>query len=174
MSLTNCIFFDFSLDQKYILILSKDKLYKKKLDSLKRTENIANFFFEYIKKNQIKIDNSFSLFVNVGPGNLIAIRNSVVFTKILSLMLGCKLSGFSNYELFKLKKKKLSRALLSLGTRNLLLDLSMKKTKKLDDSEISKFKDFKYEISYNKKILKNLIISKNFVKKVFPISYSDV
>ena len=83
MPLTNCIFFDFSLDQKYILILSQDKLYKKKLDNLKRSENIANIFFEFIKKNQIKIDNSFSLFVNVGPGNMIAIRNSVVFTKIL-------------------------------------------------------------------------------------------
>ena len=56
MPLTNCIFFDFSLDQKYILILSQDKLYKKKLDSLKRTENIPNIFFEWIKKNQIKID----------------------------------------------------------------------------------------------------------------------
>ena len=51
MSLTNCIFFDFSLDQKYILILSQDKLYKKKLDNLKRSENIANIFFEFIKKN---------------------------------------------------------------------------------------------------------------------------
>ena len=38
MPLTNCIFFDFSLDQKYILILSQDKLYKKKLDYLKRSE----------------------------------------------------------------------------------------------------------------------------------------
>tara|TARA_B100001093_G_C26393811_1_gene828245 strand:- start:154 stop:678 length:525 start_codon:yes stop_codon:yes gene_type:complete len=174
MSLTNCIFFDFSLDQKYILILSQDKLYKKKLDSLKRTENIANIFFECIKKNQIKIDNSFSLFVNVGPGNLIAIRNSVVFSKMLSLILGCKLSGFSNYQLFKLKKKKLTKALLSLGTRNLLLDISTKTAKKLCDSEISKFKSYRYKISYNKKILKNLIMSKNFVKRVFPISYSDV
>ena len=174
MPSTNCIFFDFSLDQKYILILSQDKLYKKKLDSLKRTENIPNIFFEWIKKNQIKIDNSFSLFVNIGPGNLIAIRNSVIFTKILSLILGCKLLGFSNYQLFKLKKKKLSKVLLSLGTRNLLLDISTKKTKKLCDSEICKFKNYKYKICYNKKILKNLIMSKNFIKKVFPISYSDV
>ena len=49
MPSTNCIFFDFSLDQKYILILSQDKLYKKKLDYLKRSENIANIFFEFIK-----------------------------------------------------------------------------------------------------------------------------
>jgi tRNA A37 threonylcarbamoyladenosine modification protein TsaB len=174
MSLPNYIFFDFSLDQKYILILSQDKLYKKKLESLKRSENIATIFFEFIKKNQIKIDNTFSLFVNVGPGNLIAIRNSVVFTKILSLILGCKLLGFSNYQLFKFNKKKTSKALLSLGTRKLLLDISMKKAKRLCDSEISKFKNYKYKISYNKKILKNLIMSKNFVKKVFPISYSNV
>ena len=50
----------------------------------------------------------------------------------------------------------------------------MKKAKRLCDSEISKFKKYKYKISYNKKILKNLIMSKNFVKKVFPISYSNV
>ena len=36
MSLTNCIFFDFSLDQKYILILSQDKLYKKKIRLFKK------------------------------------------------------------------------------------------------------------------------------------------
>lgn len=174
MPLTNCIFFDFSLDQKYILILSKDKLYKKKLDYLKRSENIANIFFEFIKENQIKIDNSCSLFVNVGPGNMIAIRNSVVFTKILSLILGCKLLGFSNYQLLRFNTKKLTKALLSTGTRNLLLDISLKKTKKLYDNEISKFKNYKYKISYNKKILKNLIMSKNLEKKVFPISYSDV
>ena len=123
MSLINYIFFDFSLDQKYILILSQDKLYKKKLDSLKKSENIATIFFEFIEKNQIKIDNTFSLFVNVGPGNLIAIRNSVVFTKILSLILGCKLLGFSNYQLFKFNKKKTSKALQSPGTRKLLIEI---------------------------------------------------
>ena len=117
MSLINYIFFDFSLDQKYILILSQDKLYKKKLDSLKKSENIATIFFEFIEKNQIKIDNTFSLFVNVGPGNLIAIRNSVVFTKILSLILDSKLLGFSNYQLFKFNKKKNTKAKLYLRTK---------------------------------------------------------
>ena len=87
MFLKNFIFLDFSLDQKYIIILIQGKFYNKKILSLKRSENISNIFFSFIKKNKIKIDNTFCLFVNLGPGNLISIRNSIVFAKMISMFL---------------------------------------------------------------------------------------
>ncbi len=174
MCLNNFIFLDFSLDQKFIIILTKGKLYNKKILSLKRSENIANIFSTYIKKNRIKIDKTFCLFVNLGPGNLISIRNTIVFAKMVSMFFGCKLLGFSNYQLFKLNNMKVNKFLLTSGPQNLLLDLSKKKTTKLSANEVQKFQSFRFKTIYNKKILKNLVLSKTFIKKVFPISYSNV
>ena len=79
------IILDFSLNKKFIIILIQGKYYSKRILSLKRSENIANIFSRFIKKNKINIDNSFCLFVNLGPGNLISIRNSIVFAKMISM-----------------------------------------------------------------------------------------
>ena len=174
MLLKDFIFLDFSLDHKFILILKRGKLYNKKILSLKRSENISNIFFSFIKKNRIKIDKTFSFFVNLGPGNLISIRNTIVFAKMINMFFGCKLLGFSNYQVFKLNNIKANKALLTLGRKNLLLDLSKKKVTKLSLHEVHKFQSLKFKRIYNKKILKNLILSKNLTKKVFPISYSNV
>ena len=174
MFLKNFIFLDCSLDKKFIFISTGGKFYNKKILSLKRSENISNIFFAFIKKNNIDVDNTFCLFVNLGPGNLISIRNSIIFAKTITMLLGCKLLGFSNYILYKLNNIKSNKVLLSLGHKNLLLDLSKKKATKLSDHEVHKFQRIKFKTIYNKKILKKLVLSQNFIKKVFPISYSNV
>lgn len=174
MFLKKIIILDFSLDKKFIIILIHSKFYSKRILLLKRSENIANIFSHFIKKNKINIDNSFCLFVNLGPGNLISIRNSIVFAKMISMLFGCKLLGFSNYQLFKLNNIKSNKVLLTLENRSLLLDLSKNKVTKLSVNEVQKFQSFKVETIYDKKILRNLVLSKNLTKKVFPISYSDV
>ncbi len=170
----NFIFLDFSLDQKYIILLIQDKLYNKKILTLKKSENISNIFYSFIKKNKIKVDKTFCLFVNIGPGNLISIRNSIVFAKMTAMFFGCKLLGFSNYQLIKLNNIKINKALLTLGYKNLLFDLSKKKVNKLSVHDARKFQSLKIKTIYNKKILKNLILSKKPIKKVFPISYSNI
>ena len=174
MFIYNSIVIDFSLDNKYIFLIIKNKFFKKKVINLQRSEDLPNLFYKFIKSKQIKIDNSFNIFVNVGPGNLIPIRNSIVFAKTLSLITGCSIIGFSNYELLKNIKKKANRALLSTSSKNILLDLYKKKVKKIEASEISKFQFLKIKINYNVKILEKLILSNKFEKKVFPISYSDI
>ena len=93
---------------------------------------------------------------------------------MIAMFLDCKLLGFSNYQIQKLNNIKANKALLTLGRKNLLLDLSKKKVTKLSMHEVKKFQSFKSKTIYNKKIIKNLILSKNFIKKVFPISYSNV
>ena len=105
MIMNNSIILDFSFDQKYIFLIINNKYYEKKILSLKRSEDLSNIFFEFIKKKKIKLDNVFHLYLNVGPGNLIAIRNSIVFAKTLSLLIGCSINGYSNYELLKNFKK---------------------------------------------------------------------
>ena len=167
MSLKNSIFLDFSLDQKYIFVFKENKFYKKKIVSLKRSENIGSIFFDFIKKNKIEIDDTYFIFINLGPGNLIAIRNCIVFAKMLSLFFGCSLMGFSHYQILRLNNKKVRKALITLGDKTLLLDLLKKSVKKVSKVEISKFRYPKYKIVYNKEILKNLVLSNNFKKKSF-------
>lgn len=174
MLFKNFIFLDFSLDQKYIILLIQGKLYNKKILSLKKSENISNIFSSFIKKNKIKVDNTFCLFVNLGPGNLISIRNSIVFAKMISMFFGCKLLGFSNYQFIRLNNIKTNKVLLTLGYKNLLLDLLKKKVNKLSVHEARKFQSLKIKTIYNKKILENLVLSKKLIKKVFPISYSNI
>jgi tRNA A37 threonylcarbamoyladenosine modification protein TsaB len=174
MIMNNSIILDFSFDQKYIFLIINNKYYEKKILSLKRSEDLSNIFFEFIKKKKIKLDNVFHLYLNVGPGNLIAIRNSIVFAKTLSLLIGCSINGYSNYELLKNFKKINNEVLLFISGKNILLNMSKKKVKKLETNDVSKFQFLKTKIKYNKKILEKLILSKKFEKKVFPISYSDI
>ena len=142
MSLKNFIFLDFSLDQKFILFLIQKKFYNKKILSLKKSENISNIFFSFIKKNKIKVDNTFYLFVNLGPGNLISIRNSIIFAKMITMFFGCKLLGFSNYQLLKLNNIKTNTVIVKIRSKNLLLNLSKKKATKLSVNEVQKFQSF--------------------------------
>ena len=86
---------------------------------------------------------------------------------ISMLIFGCKLLGFSNYQIQKLNNIKANKVLLTLGRKNLLLDLSKKKVTKLSMHEVKKFQSFKFKTIYNKKIIKNLILSKKFYKKSF-------
>ena len=93
---------------------------------------------------------------------------------MITMFFGCNLLGFSNYHLLKLNNIKTNTVLLKLGRKNLLLNLSKKKATKLSVHEVQKFQNFKFKTLYNQKILKNLVLSKNFTKKVVPISYSNV
>ena len=93
---------------------------------------------------------------------------------MISMLFSCKLLGFTNYQLLKLNNLKANKALLTLGKRNIMLDISKKRATKLSAHEVKKFQSLNFKITYNKKILKNLVLTKNFIKKVFPISYSNV
>ncbi len=55
----NLVFLDFSLDSCFFLILKDKKTFKKNLKNISKTENIPIIFFDFIKKNKIKINNNF-------------------------------------------------------------------------------------------------------------------
>ena len=80
----------------------------------------------FIKKNKIKVDNTFYLFVNLGPGNLISIRNSNCFCKNDIHVFWLQTIRFFKLSVQKLNNIKINKVLLTLGYKNLLLDLSKK------------------------------------------------
>lgn len=165
----NLVFLDFSLDNCFFLILKNKKTFKKNLKNISKTENIPIIFFEFIKKNKIEINNNLEIFVNIGPGNLIAIRNSIVLAKMIKIIFNCKLYAFSNFDLLSLKKNK-QKVLISTKTQKILMDLKRKMAKKIIKDDLKKFQKFKINVQYSNKDIENLIYLKKFNKKIVPIS----
>ena len=109
MNFNKIILIDFSLENNLFFILVNKKIISKNFKNYNKTENIVDLFYKFIQKKKIKIDKSFSIIINVGPGNIVSIRNSIVIGKMISLIYQCNLVSFTNFELLiakKYKKKK--------------------------------------------------------------------
>ena len=109
--------------------------------------------------------------MNVGPGHIISIRNSIVLSKIISLVFGCKLLAFNNFDLLNVKKYKKTKALILLKNQSILLDIKRKKIKKIKIEDLGKFKNYKFNLQMNIRDLKSLLLKNKFIKKVVPISF---
>ncbi len=174
MFLNNIILFDFSLENYFFYIVYNKKIFSKKIKSLEKTENISIIFNKFIELKKAKIDNSFVIYVNIGPGNTIAIRNSIVLAKTISLIFGCNIFGYSNFDLLKLNKYKKKKALLIFKKKKIFLDIKKKKVLRLSSTSQFEIKKNKVNINYSYKLLKNLVLLNNFTKKVVPISFSSI
>jgi tRNA A37 threonylcarbamoyladenosine modification protein TsaB len=109
--------------------------------------------------------------VNVGPGHIISIRNSIVLSKIISLVFGCKLLAFNNFDLLNAKKYKKTKALISLKNQNILLNVKNKNINKIKKEDLAKFKNYKSNLELNIKDIKSLLLKNRFAKKIVPISF---
>lgn len=174
MFFKKAIIIDFTLNDHFFFILDKNKVISKKIKNLKKTENIPSVFYDFINSKKIKLDKSFVIFVNIGPGNTIAIRNAIVFCKMLSFVFKCTLLSYSNFNLLSIKKYKKTKALINLKNKNILLDLYKKKVKRIENKNIQKLKKFRIDVRYKNNDLKNLVLFNKFSKKLVPISYSAI
>ena len=167
----NSIFIDFSLNDGLMFIISDKKIFSKKIKGLKKTENLPLFFFEFIKKKKLKINKSSSVYVNIGPGHIISIRNSIILSKTISLIYKCKLFGYTNFNLLDVKKYTKSKAQLSFKSQNILLDLKKRNLKKIMLQDLTKYKKFNINLKCGVKDIKFLLLNNKFTNKIVPISY---
>ena len=162
---------DFTLGNgSFFLILDK-KIFVKKIKNLDKTEKLPLVFFDFFKKKKLKLDKSFVIYVNAGPGHIISIRNSIVLSKIISLIFGCKLLAFNNFDLLNVKKYKKTKALISLKNQNILLNVKNKNINKIKKEDLLKFKNYKSNLELSIKDIKSLFLKKRFAKKIVPISF---
>ena len=162
---------DFALGNGSFFLISDKKTFTKKIKNLDKTEKLPLVFFDFLKKKKLKLDSFFVIYVNVGPGHIISIRNSIVLSKIISLVFGCKLLAFNNFDLLNAKKYKKTKALISLKNQNILLNVKNKNINKIKKEDLAKFKNYKSNLELNIKDIKSLLLKNRFAKKIVPISF---
>jgi len=162
---------DFTLGNGSFFLISDKKTFAKKIKYFDKTEKLPLVFFDFFEKKKLKLDSSFVIYVNVGPGHIISIRNSIVLSKIISLVFGCKLLAFNNFDLLNVKKYKKTKALISLKNQNILLNVKNKNINKIKKEDLVKFKNYKINLELNIKDIKSLLSNNRFAKKIVPISF---
>ena len=62
-------------------------------------EILVNKIMDFLKKNETKIDKSFSIIVNQGPGSFSSIRVSLAVAKGIKISTGASLFGYKDIQL---------------------------------------------------------------------------
>ena len=172
----NFLSIDCSMNISSLFIKTQNKTFNKILQSDKSNndllmEQIVNF----LKENNLKLENIAQIFVNQGPGNFSGLRGSLSVAKGICLARNIKLYGYNTFILSCVKflnKKKDIYIFVNFGGKYFIkqFDYNLKtkaKIKEVTKEEIIKNYDDKFKV-----------IPKNFVKyfdeKVLKLSNLNV
>ena len=81
------------------LRIDKKFIVEKIQNNSNTNEILVNKIMDFLKKNEIKIDKSFSIIVNQGPGSFSSIRVSLAVAKGIKISTGANLFGFKDIQL---------------------------------------------------------------------------
>ena len=109
---------DAAKDKVFLNIITNEQSYTNEYSNTKENfDKMSIIIFDFLKKNNLKLDNIKNLFVNVGPGKFSSIRSSIVLCKALSMSNNINLYGFSSYQIEDNDYKKL----LELSEKGVLM-----------------------------------------------------
>ena len=109
---------DAAKDKVFLKIISNKQSYTNEYSNTKENfDKMSIIIFDFLKKNNLKLDYIKNLFVNVGPGKFSSIRSSIVLCKALSMSNNINLYGFSSYQIEDNDYKKL----LELSEKGVLM-----------------------------------------------------
>ena len=109
---------DAAKDKVFLKIITNEQSYTNEYSNTKENfDKMSIIIFDFLKKNNLKLDNIKNLFVNVGPGKFSSIRSSIVLCKALSMSNNINLYGFSSYQIEDNDYKKL----LELSEKGVLM-----------------------------------------------------
>ena len=81
-----------------------NKFYKKKLQNNIRSNNLlVNNIISFIREYKVKLNNKYSILVNIGPGSYSSLRISLAVAKGIKIVYGLDLYGFKNTDLHELE-----------------------------------------------------------------------
>jgi|TARA_B100001094_G_C18120663_1_gene766649 tRNA A37 threonylcarbamoyladenosine modification protein TsaB len=81
------------------LRIDKKFIVEKIQNNSNTNEILVNKIMDFLKKNEITIDKSFSIIVNQGPGSFSSIRVSLAVAKGIKISTGANLFGFKDIQL---------------------------------------------------------------------------
>ena len=109
---------DAAKDKVFLNIITNEQSYTNEYSNTKENfDKMSIFIFDFLKKNNLKLDYIKNLFVNVGPGKFSSIRSSIVLCKALSMSNNINLYGFSSHQIEDNDYKKL----LELSEKGVLM-----------------------------------------------------
>jgi tRNA A37 threonylcarbamoyladenosine modification protein TsaB len=85
---------------------TSDNFVVKKLDrNIKNNDIIVSNILDFIRKNNVKINNKFSIIVNIGPGSFSSIRAAIAVTKGIKISTQATIYGYNNNNLSEFNLK---------------------------------------------------------------------
>ena len=109
---------DAAKDKVFLKIITKEQSYTNEYSNTKENfDKMSLIIFDFLKKNNLKLDYIKNLFVNIGPGKFSSIRSSIVSCKALSMSNNINLYGFSSNQIKNNDYKKL----LELSEKGVLM-----------------------------------------------------
>ena len=109
---------DAAKDKVFLKIITNEQSYPNEYSNPKENfDKMSLIIFDFLKKNNLKLDYIKNLFVNIGPGKFSSIRSSIVSCKALSMSNNINLYGFSSNQIEDNDYKKL----LELSEKGVLM-----------------------------------------------------
>ena len=99
---------DAAKDKVFLKIITNKQSYTNEYSNTKENfDKMGIIIFEFLEKNNFKLEKIKNLYVNIGPGKFSSIRSSIVLCKALSMSNNINLYGFSANQIEDNDYKKL-------------------------------------------------------------------
>ena len=99
---------DAAKDKVFLKIITNKQSYTNEYSNTKENfDKMGIIIFEFLEKNNFKLEEIKNLYVNIGPGKFSSIRSSIVLCKALSMSNNINLYGFSSNQIEDNDYKKL-------------------------------------------------------------------
>ena len=109
---------DAAKDKVFLKIITNKQSYTNEYSNTKENfDKMGIIIFDFLEKNNFKLEEIKNLYVNIGPGKFSSIRSSIVLCKALSMSNNINLYGFSSYQIEDNDYKKL----LELSEKGVLM-----------------------------------------------------
>ena len=109
---------DAAKDKVFLKIITNKQSYTNEYSNTKENfDKMGIIIFEFLEKNNFKLEEIKNLYVNIGPGKFSSIRSSIVLCKALSMSNNINLYGFSSNQIEDNDYKKL----LELSEKGVLM-----------------------------------------------------
>ena len=109
---------DAAKDKVFLKIITNEQSYTNEYSNTKENfDKMGIIIFDFLKKNNFKLEKIKNLYVNIGPGKYSSIRSSIVLCKALSMSNNINLYGFSSNQIEDNDYKKL----LELSEKGVLM-----------------------------------------------------